>query len=731
MSLFGKKSKNNEAEAPAAAKSSGDLAKVLDESVWESVFEDLKANKHFIRKGSDGRNKYIGFLLDTSQFGGLAGKDAKKDESKGSIVEAIKTGRIKTYLRTEMLFDGCIVVIPDRDTIENMDEFNLFNNCDYIPCTIDSSGEIVTVTERGTMDEDDPERTVRFDLIKDLVRNNGDIEVLFSAPAEVMFNNGSSQEEDIPDDPDDFNTAVNRAPAPAPVQADPVEDIPDDYDNIEADDLPYDIDEDSLDSVPEQDEAADVINNTDAGDFISEDTGGVDEYNDITEDIVGDFATRTLYSADLGLEISTQAFDVQFMHNNAFVPFNENRGEGWLNEQLSNYSKDANTHLERLHSENLFRLREKFLRMLQRECNKIVTLVDDQDSSTHYGRMRAAIEANRDKNMADIDKAVSEKQDQLDDMWNRTLEMVAETAASEARKQHIERYGKQHERDMADLRLQEQDAITADYNEALALMHQDRRAEATKLLDLAVNNILDTLSKGYINIIESESREYEKYQSWMMEFIDNNRKDEKARIEALAEENRQVKKANEVRGEYIAKMKAMSEEFDMKRTVMQADIDRIHKDHESEMNAYKQDFMTKLENEREHSASLQKQVDDLFARYKDLEDRKDAECEARMQSLRDDCETKNRQMEHIIAASKKSNIMAIGLAVAVSIIMLVVGVLIGGSGKSSDTDTAGDASAVTAVSYRVIHDEETEESSETAAPESESETTAVSSEEDV
>ena len=116
MGLFKKKA-NAPVEADAAtnvpSKKGGrnkknELVKVLDESVWESVHEELKNNTQFVIT-EDGNTRYVAFLFDTTQCGGLAGKDARKDESKGSIIEAIRTGAIKTYIRTEMLMDDVFI----------------------------------------------------------------------------------------------------------------------------------------------------------------------------------------------------------------------------------------------------------------------------------------------------------------------------------------------------------------------------------------------------------------------------------------------------------------------------------------------------------------------------------------------------------------------------------------------------------------------------------------------
>lgn len=703
--LFNKNKEAAVEQNKTAVKPSDDLVKVLDESVWESVLEDLKANKQFIIKDENGRNKYVAFLLDTMQFGGLAGKDAKKDESKGSIVEAIKTGRIKTYLRTEMLFEGTICVIPDLDTIENMDEFNLFGGSEYVLCTVDNTGAIVTETVNGTDDEDDPEVVIKFDVIRDLVRSGGDVHTLFnrSAAAPVNFDDDSDldSDEDIPDDPESAFDFPQAAPVSQSVQSDEP-----DYDDAEditsdPDDFSYDLDSDlTEDTTPAE---PDDFPDNGQDDYLNADTGGYDEYEDVSQDVVQEWVVRQFYSDDLGLEISTQPFDAQFLHGNAFVPFNENRGEGWLNEYLSNLSKDANADLERMHSQNLFRMRERYMRLIQNHCATIAKTLDCADESSHYGKMRVLIENNRDENLENVDSAISAKRDQLETAWNEKLNQVAEAAAAEARQQYIDRFSRTHENDLLMLESREKDLIESDYQACLHRMHEDRRAEATKLLDMAVNETLSKMASVYAKILADENKAYEGYQARMNKFIDENRKDEKARIEALAEDQRQTKKANEVRGEYISKMQVLQAECEMRTTVLQADIDRLHKEHEDKLSLHEHEWESKVRIERERADSLQKQLDVLLQQYKDLDERKDIEYSSRIQQLQNDNASRDAHVQHIVDANKKSRKTLVGLIVAVGIIGVGVGLLI--SGLASQKVSAADLNESQAIVETTDQDE--------------------------
>lgn len=688
-----KQSDNNEnvQAVDVKKKKKSELLKVLDESVWESAFEDFKANKQFIMRDAEGNAKYVAFLFDTAQpvVGGLAGKEAKKDESKGSIIEAIRTGRIKTYIRNEMLMDDSFIIIPDLDTIDNMDEFNLFVMADYVLCTIDSSGLVTTETMRGTDEDDDPEIVVKFNQIKSLITDNGDVATLFprlmdsnedafagaSAPVSVteddLAEDYGEDIEDLPDDlddiPDDIEDDLDDIPTPPVQQQAPVAPAP----------IPQQVPVQPQSHYDEDAQYQEDMYDATYDNYDETDDGGYDEYEDITEEVVQDFVVRKFYSDDLGLEVSTQPFDAQFLHGNAYLPFNENRGAGWLNEYLSNIAKDANTRMERMHNENLFRMRERYMRLIQNHCANIARSLDISDDSTQYGKMRFAIEQNKTDNLNMIDESIAEKKDQLETSWNRKLKQIGDEAAAEAMRQYEERYGRMHDNDMFNLESHEKDEIERDYQNSLKRMNEDRRAEASKLLDLAVSETLKEMSTLYLRVLRDEKKEYIRLQNEMTRFIDDNRKDEKARIDALAEENRQVKKANEVRRDYTAKIKAMSAEFDMKKTILQADIDRMQREHDTELKNFQSELDTRLAEERNKNAELQAQIDELLSKYADLDEKKAKEYENRIKQLEDQNADDLVREGHIIESHKRANTISVFLVVAILIASLGVGFMVG------------------------------------------------------
>lgn len=131
MGMFGnKKKKKNEAaqakvqEKPVkAAKKKAGLSQVLNESVPATVDAELRENEPCIRK-VDGEDKFVALLFHVADIGGLD-KKSRKVEAKGSLIEAINSGSLKTVITADMLDKEEFVFIPDSATLNNMQDYSI------------------------------------------------------------------------------------------------------------------------------------------------------------------------------------------------------------------------------------------------------------------------------------------------------------------------------------------------------------------------------------------------------------------------------------------------------------------------------------------------------------------------------------------------------------------------------------------------------------------------------
>ena len=695
MGLFGKKgadtSSTENNTAPAKGKKN-ELLRSLDESVWESVLADLKANKKFIITDGEGNKKYVALLFDTKSVGGLVGKDAKRDESKGSALEAIRTSRIKSYIRNEMLLDESFVIIPDANTLDSMEEFMFFKDAKFILCTIDSDGNITTETKNGTDAEDDPEIELSFTDVKNMaIDDTASVEEWFATQgqksggaADTSFDYDSASEvvsseddEDIPDLPedDDFSDISD---APAATATSTVDSTVDD-DVIDLDETPAPAPAPAPQAAePVGDSYPDESYGDSYGDSYDDtDDGGYDEYNDITAEDLDNFVVRHFYSSDLGLEVSTAPFDAQFVHNNQYIPFNENRGTGWLNEYLDNMSRDANVRMIRMRQENMYSLRSQYMNAIQDACSKIEKSLSTEDDDTQFGKMKFAIERSRQMNIENIDMSTQAKKEQLEESWQNKLKQVGAEASAAAIQQYIDRYGKGHDSDVFNLESREKDEIERDYQNSMRRLNEDRRIEASKMLDAAINETLSVLSKVYLEMLQSEKIEYLRLQNEMTRFIDEHRKDEKARIEALAENNRQVKQANEVRKEYAAKIKTMSAEFDMRKVALQADIESMQRKHEEDIRRADNEWGQKIAEYQSQIDALKNELQQSRDEYVHLHDAMEADYGKRIEDLNAELELREDNMGHVIETHKRSNLITVFLIIAAVIAAIGAGFIFG------------------------------------------------------
>lgn len=718
MGLFNKKNKaSSDQKAPTADVKVGnkpkknDLLNILNESVWERTLEDLKKNTPFTIKDKSGETRYIGFVFDTNDVGGFTSKEAKNDEAKGSVVEAIKMGKINTYIRPEMLMDDCFVIIPDKKTIAALNDFPMFSDIQFSVCTI-GDDSIIRVETADDTDEGD-EIKVDLKTAEAVLAGNrtGESLLPYLGGADGLTDPATldgedvepvDDDEDIPADPYEDEDEIE-AVAGGEDAEDDVDDIPDDIDDAEDSVVPPAAADDGWTcskcgepgnhgkfcgncGAPQDAVVSDDIDGDDEGEseeYASEsydenDSYDDDSYDDITQDVVDEYVTRKFYSDDLGLEISTEPFDLQFVRGNFYIPFKEERGEGWLNGYVGNLAKDANTAMERKHEENLFRLREQYMRKMQACCEQIVAELDYTDQNTKYGKIYALLEATRQERLDHLDESVQIKRQQLEEAWQQSLEEIGKKAAEEAKGLHRSRYGRTHDADVASVEAKEVDEIERLFNDDVRRMQEERRADASKLLDQAINSVLDDLRTNYMGkALTEEKKQYAAYQRQIASFIDNNRKDEKARINALIEQQNRTDEVAAVRNQCAAQISTINEEMEGRKAAMAEQIEEIRAQYERDLADHDKANENKVALEIAKQDELSKQIEHLNEKYDELSAAKDREYEARVASFEKERESWKSQTDSLIASHKRSNLISTILIVAILIAALGIGFIIG------------------------------------------------------
>lgn len=719
-----KKEKKEKKGKPAKKKAPA-MSQIFHESVVETAIDTFKDNEAFIHR-ENGVDKYVGLILDTADIGGLD-KKSRKDEAKGSIIECINSGRIATYISWDLMEAECICIIPNAGTLNAMDEFGLLTDAPYEFCLVDGDGELELLGVKTT-----------YEQVSSLLVNEGHIDQLlgdmgpsdprpFRGQASGGTVEGLNDDDEVPDDDvvSEDGGGVSAASGGQLPAGQGDDEVPDADDEV-LEEVPDGDDEiPDIDGAPRQAPPAGPAPVPPPGapiqdpmgggtDFLASMgaaqgapapyapvgdpyvAGGDDPYaaamedpyaaamsaekmpeQEIPEDYTLQTVVRKFYSDDLGLEVTSEPFDAQFMQSNPYVPFEEHRPEGWINQQLNEMAKAANLELARLHSTNLWQMRERYFKLVSFACERIRNDLDVHDETTQYGQIFKGIEADKEAALVGLDKLVTKKKNALNDAWKKRLQEIGIDAARAAQRQYVERYGRQHDTEVSKVEAVERAAAEDDYQDRLHEMQQRRRVEAASLLDLEITEILSEISDLYMTSLTEERERYKELDEEMRAFIDAHRQEDIARSAALAEELRQTEKADRVLAEQTARQQNMAEDFRRRREELLAQIDDIKRQNAEAIGLMKDRHSQDLNEAEMRRKELEGRYDALLEKYQKLDETKEKEFQARFSEMKDLNEALEDRNDHLMEVHRRSNMFSTFLIIAVAIAALAIG-FIGG-----------------------------------------------------
>ena len=678
MGLFGKK-KEAAADAPVSTSKKGKrdgLASVVDESVPERALELFKANDAFVVE-VDGEDKYVGLLLDTETIGGF-GRKAVKDEDKGSILEMIRNNQLSIYATPELLAEEKFIIIPTDDTLANMEEYGILTGAQYSVVLVAADGSFETTETAMTYDEACNISTgdaYITDFVGGEEEQQDDMSDL-DEPDEESSEDDEPEDEQEDDEPEDDESEDEN-------DDDEFEPEDPDYDETEVPFLP-DEDEDDFDGNEddgsvENDEPESEQEDTQESEAEPEveQEPEDEELTPEVEDKFDETIIRRFFSDELGLEVSTEAFDSQFLHGNPYIPFDENRTEGWLNNQLNEMSRDANIDMKRLHEANLFELRSKFYNLLSLHAEHIQKDFDITNPETEFGQLMSEMDMSYAQALDGVEAKVAEKTDELKRAYNEAKEAFVNDARAAAEKQYRERHGRQHEADINAIPAAIKSEIEASRESGKREFMKDRKAKAARQMDLGVSLILQDISREYQKRLADESALCHEWRERINTFLDNNRKDDIARTKALAEELAQQEKADKVLAEYTEKLRAKDAEFEAHTRMLEQEVVNDKKDMQKQIAEYKAECASKVEDVKKQKDEVQAKLDELMEQYAQIDERKGREYEARLAQAKDEAEAWSDKYDYLAAAHKKNNIFIVALAAVGVIAALAIGVLVG------------------------------------------------------
>lgn len=317
--------------------------------------------------------------------------------------------------------------------------------------------------------------------------------------------------------------------------------------------------------------------------------------------------TRTFYSNDLDLKISTEPIDDLLNADNKFVPFDEDRGDGYLNEYLNQMAREANQQLKTEHETHKSIVRNMYYDLITKSAEDLTAQVDENDEGNEFGKRRLDIikSVNDAKDDEKFKQQVEDKKKSLEADFDERAKKDGERARQQAEASYKERFGGELDAKLANVEADVRNEIDHLYNEQMKDLHTDQKNKAAVLWDNLESIAIGKALNRYKALRKQEALHETNWRKKMRDFANNHRKEAVAHDEIVKRELDQDKRAKELEQQYTNQINRL--EADNK--ARQQDAQRRLADLEKQ---YKLDLAnTKAQVEAENRAKHDREIADL------------------------------------------------------------------------------------------------------------------------
>lgn len=726
---LGKKNKDAEAEAETEVpqkqkkvktkKPQEKLSSVVSESVPEAAIDLLKQNKPFVM--GDGSSWAV-LVLSADSIGGLGRKHAS-DEDKGSIVELIESDQIQTIITAEMLEEDFLGIIPTEQTIGRMDEYALLADAPYYwaRATAENEGRGLNVEPLADATFEQSQRVARQQvslaevLGEDVWNYDGSGEAPAPASNSVDVDHPSggagasghgetaeeadqAEESAADDDPLAGVSDVSDDEPSEPEEVD-YNDLDDDSDEPDFDDAGDDegfaeLEEDEPAAEPEPAAAEDSFEAAPSYDEEDEladedydESAGYQEYLDVhasrvvTEDEVRETVARRLLREDLDLEIDLAEFERTFNAEAPAIVFDidEDAATDWLASQVASEARRANAELAKLHQDHLDSLRTTYTKMLGFQVQDIDGAVSLQSPETVYYSLLKGAEDELEKHKSSMEAERAARVKELNDAYNEQAEQRARRAAEDARQRFYDRHRAEHEEKIASVA----NELTREGEETYHQRKQEilgkRRIEAQKRMEFGTTYVLAALADQRE---EQRAAERELMQAWnerLRGIIEDNRKHDIARADALAQRLALDNSIEQLKAEQAAETERLQSQYEAQMDKLRSEVDRAQEQAASMLSTRDAEWEHELKLEKEKARSADELVKSLREQMGDLDETIRSQYERRVATLEADKQSYSDELQRANTIQSRANKILLVLVIVMTVAAILVGFTIGWS----------------------------------------------------
>lgn len=713
-----------EAKAPSvdarAAKDS--LTLVIDETEPGAALDIIRQNTEWLLP--NGIGVILALPVDASiedgGIGGLGKVSSKGNEDKGSILQRIADDKIQVCATEDMLRHNILGVIPTPASLgpDGMGEYTLFDRAKFLLTS-------VTPAADGTLET----VPVHFDEATGLIEvPDGDIDTVTLAQAQEIaagtitlasliptlwkrLGGDGVEEEAVEEEVAPEEVHEDTAPAaptlpPTAAQSEAVEavenlphfdpdDIPDEpmVDELPSDEGLYDEDdedENPFDDIEEAPAPAPHVP-TQTEEVEPEPVAPVDE-RVFNKDAVRTAVARRFLDDSLDFAVDMTPFETLLgyeVDTPAQFSLDHLDSTNWLDGQIKMLSQQANTVLADQRRRDIEELRNLFFSLVSRTGDEISAQMSiDEDADNTWAKTMAEVNGNETKALADLSE-ISEKQNAvLADQYQQEREAFIQARIGEERVRYDERHKPALTRQMDDMEASIRLDIESDYEARRYEILRARKTSARGAFDAAITKVMDHLIEKRAEQVQREAQLIEKFRVEMSDFLDENRKEDIARTQALQEQLSRQNIVEEKSAEFAAREQELHEQIARERDEAHKRVLAAQDEANKVLERMRQENAAQLAQARAEVERANERVKEEAERVGVVRDEIARQFQSQVESLQTDKQLLMDQMDRENLVAKRANRLYIALAVLVALAFLALGVIIGmlvhgGAGSSA------------------------------------------------
>lgn len=724
---------DKKAQKAEAKKAKDSLALVIDETEPGAALDLIRNNEQWALP--NGASVILSLPVDApieeGGIGGLGKVSSKGDENKGSILQRIADDKIQVLMTQDMLRHNILGIIPTEQSLspEGMGEYTLFDKAIFMLTSVSVGADGSPVVNPVHYDEltktiDVPEGDVdTITLAQAQAISSGAVSLSSLIPSlwrrlggEVDADSVESESEDLVEDiPAPPSTPVNNADE----SLENVDNLPDfDPDDIPdeplEDDLPFDEGSYDDDDSDIEDPFKDLDVESDAEATVeteTEDAAGsipapVVDNRVFDREAVRNTIARRFLDEDLGFGVDMTPFETLFGHEAdeaSRFSLDHLDGDNWLDSQIKLLSQQANDALADRRRRDINELRDLYFSLVSNTGDEIAAKMSTGPGADNvWAQTLAEADGNAEKSRESLVDIVGAQRAAIMAKYEKEREEHAQARAIEAKSLYDVRHKPSLDRELAEIEPNLRATIDEDHALRRRQILDARKQSAQASFDAALTRVMDHLIQKRSEQVAREAELMEQFRDEMGTFLDENRKEDIARAEALQEQLSRQNIVEEKTAEFAAREKELREQIVREREEAQKRslaaqeetnklIERMRLDHEAALAQAKAEIERANERTKEEAARVNVVRDEISRQF-----------ESQITSLQLDKQLMMDQMDRESVVAKRANRLYIALAVLVALAFLALGVIAGILLHSTLGDANAAATAIADVSAQAI-----------------------------